>query len=802
MLSNAAQRLNRREPIKDAIITVPANFDPAMRLATLKAAELAGINIKNKDGRERPVLLSEPNAVIYDFANQIHNGEIGDSTIDLSTGKKNIMVFDLGGGTLDVTFHEVERRSDLDGLIIDEIATNRYTLLGGNDFDRVLALAIFNRYASSYAEYNDASAKILREKKNIMPIFCSWAEQLKISLSNNKSADLGYESNSSWLDDDYQVTDSINITGYACDISFTAEEIENIFRPFMGEQLSFNDYKRIEDINDTMNIIYPVLDVLSKASAHYGGNIPKIDAVILNGGMSRFYMVINRLRDFFKLEPVRLLDPDLAVARGAAVFHCLLHRHEELAETMKSTGLVTSDLFNEAISVNMPKVKNQDTIYMSMKDDKRLEIIPAATDLPYKSPEMTGFRLQPDKNYFEIPIMTRDIHNNFNVIGKGVMHFSGEYPLGTFVKFSVSMNESRLITFSAWTCRSADGSNVMESGETDIVIGRFSKLQQPSRDLPSKRPIPVYREVVPVENEGADIDCHFVLNNIKQYCRDIERGKSGAALKIRPLIKSLYEAPNRDRFASVMLPMFNTDCEAFKLRLFVACRKIGVTWTKSDRFRLASACMNELESVIHYNSLYSGLLKGNKVNTIIQAIFTLSICGSNSDFDKLRRLHSDRRFRAALLYAYSKSKTNIDWIFDIVSNDLVKLYSGDRYSLQDSTRALANAFIVDSRTIRCSYSRDEAARMIIRAIYSPKINPFDVFGLSLALGCICDQRYEGNDVSISVVKEAVEALKSIEEEHPQSFCYPSRNIRAAVFKMLMGYMLSEEDETVLLEQLD
>ena len=53
-----------------------------------------------------------------------------------------------------------------------------------------------------------------------------------------------------------------------------------------------------------------------------------------------------------------------------------------------------------------------------------------------------------------------------------------------------------------------------------------------------------------------------------------------------------------------------------------------------------------------------------------------------------------------------------------------------------------------------------------------------------------------------IKEEAVEALKSIEEEHPRSFCYPSRNIRAAVFKMLMGYMLSEEDETVLLEQLD
>ncbi len=95
-LLKEASKVYRCE-ITDAVITVPANFDSAMCKATRDAAELAGIKIKNKDGSERPVLLSEPNAVIYDLMNQIHNGEISNHILDLK-GKKRVLVFDLGGG--------------------------------------------------------------------------------------------------------------------------------------------------------------------------------------------------------------------------------------------------------------------------------------------------------------------------------------------------------------------------------------------------------------------------------------------------------------------------------------------------------------------------------------------------------------------------------------------------------------------------------------------------------------------------------------------------------------------------------
>ena len=78
----------------------------------------------------------------------------------------------------------------------------------------------------------------------------------------------------------------------------------------MAPELSYDDYKRIETITDTRNIIYPILDVLRKSSEKLGVPDVTVDAVIVNGGMSKFYMVNDRLKEFFGFEPIVALDPD------------------------------------------------------------------------------------------------------------------------------------------------------------------------------------------------------------------------------------------------------------------------------------------------------------------------------------------------------------------------------------------------------------------------------------------------------------------------------------------------------------
>ena len=131
--------------INDAVITVPASFNPAMREATLRAAEIAGINVRKEDGTYDDMLLSEPEAVMYDLINQIQEGSF-DANIDFSE-KKKVLVFDIGGGTLDITIHEVFRDSENPEVLnISPIAINRYTKIGGDDFDNLIADEMYNRY--------------------------------------------------------------------------------------------------------------------------------------------------------------------------------------------------------------------------------------------------------------------------------------------------------------------------------------------------------------------------------------------------------------------------------------------------------------------------------------------------------------------------------------------------------------------------------------------------------------------------------------------------------------------------------
>ena len=233
------------------------------------------------------------------------------------------MVFDLGGGTLDITLHEISRREDAPEILkVQDIATNRYTLLGGDDFDLCLAKVMFEHYLKQYAAHGDIVQKIRLEEKSVMSQLLIHAENLKLEVSAQKSDAFGGGDNSGWWDEeeDFPVGGNIGTTGYAYSDTFSAAQLEDIWRGFMGDEIKFDDFKNLAAVTEKYgkqkNIILPILDVLKKASVKLGTENFKVDAVIMNGGMSRFYMVINRLKKFFGFDPIVALDPDQAVARG------------------------------------------------------------------------------------------------------------------------------------------------------------------------------------------------------------------------------------------------------------------------------------------------------------------------------------------------------------------------------------------------------------------------------------------------------------------------------------------------------
>ena len=294
LVNGIKDRLSLEEAPKDVIITIPASFDQDKCNATLEAAHLAGIKAKDENGNYlNEILLYEPKAVIYNIANMLSNGEIPKTTVDF-TEPKNVLVFDLGGGTLDVALYKVSNNNKYNFPVIDELAVGRYTRIGGDDFDNILA----DKLADEFMKYNNCSSDEV-DFTEITQIMENKAEYLKMELSN-KVFDAKISGNTVSNDEEFEISEMDLYKGMEFEAYLTKKEIENIFKPLLGNHLTINDMGKIDKLiseEDTNNIIYPVLDVLAKAKE--AGRDFKVDTVILNGGMTKFYLIKNRIEKFF-----------------------------------------------------------------------------------------------------------------------------------------------------------------------------------------------------------------------------------------------------------------------------------------------------------------------------------------------------------------------------------------------------------------------------------------------------------------------------------------------------------------------
>merc|ERR1711865_1215995 len=236
--------------IKNAVVTVPAYFNDAQRQATKDAGTISGMKVDR--------IINEPTAaaIAYD--------------LDKKGGEKNILVFDLGGGTFDVTLLTI------DNGVFEVVATNGDTHLGGEDFDqRVMEymMKIFKRKHKKDMSKDKRSIQKLRRE----------VERAKRALSSTHQARI---------------------------------EIEALFDgKDMSETLT---RARFEEINNDLfkNTLGPVKQVLEDS----GLKKNQIDEVVLVGGSTRIPKVQQLMKDFFNgKEPNRGINPDEAVAYGAAV---------------------------------------------------------------------------------------------------------------------------------------------------------------------------------------------------------------------------------------------------------------------------------------------------------------------------------------------------------------------------------------------------------------------------------------------------------------------------------------------------
>lgn len=244
------------ETVTDAVITVPAYFNDAQRQATKNAGKIAGLEVKQ--------IINEPTAAAIAYGLEKKSNE-------------KVAVYDLGGGTFDVTILELAHH---DGEATFEVlATNGDTHLGGDDFDKVLMDHILAEFKAQEGVELTGQADAIQRIKEA-------AEKAKIELSSAQETE-------------------VNLPFITADASGPKHLVLKITRAKF-EQL-------------TEELVKRSMEPVKKALADAKLSPSDINEVILVGGQTRMPKVIDAVRDFFGKEPNRSVNPDEAVALGAAV---------------------------------------------------------------------------------------------------------------------------------------------------------------------------------------------------------------------------------------------------------------------------------------------------------------------------------------------------------------------------------------------------------------------------------------------------------------------------------------------------
>jgi molecular chaperone DnaK len=245
------------EEVTEAVITVPAYFNDSQRQATKDAGRIAGLEVKR--------IINEPTAAALAFG------------MDKKEGDRKIAVYDLGGGTFDISIIEI---AELEGEHQFEVlSTNGDTFLGGEDFDQRIIDYIIEEFKKEQGVDLSKDVLALQRLKEA-------AEKAKIELSSSQQTEINLP---------YITADASGPKHLA--IKITRAKFESL----------------VEDL------VNRTIEPCKIAIKDAGVSVSDIDDVILVGGQTRMPKVIDKVKEFFGKDPRRDVNPDEAVAVGAAI---------------------------------------------------------------------------------------------------------------------------------------------------------------------------------------------------------------------------------------------------------------------------------------------------------------------------------------------------------------------------------------------------------------------------------------------------------------------------------------------------
>ena len=357
------------EEVTEAVITVPAYFNDSQRQATKDAGKIAGLEVKR--------IINEPTAAALAFG------------MDKKQGDRKIAIYDLGGGTFDVSIIEI---AEVDGEHQFEVlSTNGDTFLGGEDFDQRIIDYLADEFKKDQGVNLRGDVLALQRLKEA-------AEKAKIELSSSQQTDV----NLPYITADASGPKHLNV-------KITRAKLESL----------------VDDL------ISRTVEPCRVAIKDAGVKISDIDDIILVGGMTRMPKVQETVKNFFNKEPRKDVNPDEAVAVGAAIQGGVLRGDVKdvllLDVTPLSLGIETlGGVMTKLIQKNTTIPTKANQAFSTAEDNQTavtIHVLQGEREMSTDNKSLGQFNLT------DIPAAGRgmpQIEVNFDIDANGILHVSAK----------------------------------------------------------------------------------------------------------------------------------------------------------------------------------------------------------------------------------------------------------------------------------------------------------------------------------------------------------------------------------------